>query len=193
MTPSKRDESPHERSADQALLDLIPMGPVDPTAVTIVAANLQAVMGLAARVVPERLKPDEAFIPSRRQLDATRIIKMVAAETGGAHFKLALTQADLCIPILTYVYGESQLGGRAAVVSLYRLTSESRRKSFDRAAKISLHEVGHLFGLEHCWQAACLMRFSKHLQQLDHLGMHFCPACEYELARRLKRLLRNGF
>ena len=37
---------------------------------------------------------------------------------------LALTDADLFIPILTFVFGEARLGGRAAVVSSARLTGD---------------------------------------------------------------------
>ena len=58
----------------------------------------------------------------------------------------------------------------AAVVSLHRLFDIDRQVVYLRAAKIGVHEVGHLLGLEHCWQAGCLMRFSKQLEQLDRLA-----------------------
>jgi predicted Zn-dependent protease len=35
------------------------------------------------------------------------------------------------------------------------------------------------------------MRFSKQLDQLDLLPMRFCSACEYEIARLLKKVVRN--
>lgn len=175
-----------------ALLDLIPLGRVDPLLLSIVAANIQAVLGLNTDIAAARPKPDYAYLSSRRQYDAVKILKALAAESDGAPFKLGITSCDLCIPILTYVYGESQLGGKSAVVSLNRLHDHySRERTFNRIAKIGIHEMGHIFGLEHCWDAGCLMRFSKQLEQLDQLPLHFCSACEYELARRLTRLMNS--
>ncbi len=162
---------------------------MDPLAVSIVGANIQAVLGLFTDIQPVRAKPDYAFMPVRNQYDASKILKSLAAETDGAPLKLGLTQSDLSIPILTYVYGESQLGGRAAVISIHRLFNIDRQVVFNRAAKIAVHEVGHLLGLEHCWEAGCLMRFSKQLEQLDRLPLRFCSACEYEIARRLKPMV----
>jgi archaemetzincin len=170
------------------LLALIPLGQVEPLVLSVVAANIQAVLGLATDIAMPRPNPTYAYLSARRQYDAVKILKSLANETVGAPLKLAITPYDLCIPILTYVYGESQLGGRAAVVSLSRLIHpHSRERTYHRIAKISVHEIGHVFGLEHCWETACLMRFSKQLDQLDQLPLHFCSACEYEMARRLKR------
>ncbi len=170
----------------KALLDLIPLGAMDPMAVSIVGANIQSVLGLFTDVQPTRAKPDFAFMPVRHQYDAAKILKALAEEKDGAPFKLGMIQSDLSIPILTYVYGESQLGGRAAVISLHRLFDIDRQIVYNRAAKIAVHEAGHLLGLEHCWEAGCLMRFSKQLEQLDRLPLRFCSSCEFEIARRLK-------
>lgn len=174
---------PHPR----AHLDLIPLGNLDPLAASIMGAHIQAVLGLDTRIRAVRAKPDYAYMPVRNQFDASKIIKSLAAETDGAPLKLGVLQSDLSIPILTYVYGESQLGGKAAVVSLHRLFDIDRQVVYLRAAKIGVHEVGHLLGLEHCWQAGCLMRFSKQLEQLDRLALGFCDSCVFEIARRLKR------
>lgn len=175
-----------------AFLELIPLGHVDPLVLSIVGANIQAVLELPTDIAMPRPDPTYAYLTARDQYDAVPIIKALAAEDGGAPLKLGITPHDLCIPILTYVYGESQLGGRAAVVSTSRLVHHySREQTFVRIAKICIHEVGHIFGLEHCWEPGCLMRFSKQLEQLDQLPLHFCPTCEYEIARRRHRLL-NG-
>jgi archaemetzincin len=170
----------------EAQLDLIPFGKVDSLAVSIIGANIQAVVGLFTDIQPARIKPDFAFMPVRNQYDASKILKSLAAEPDGAPLKLGLTQSDLSIPILTYVFGESQLGGKAAVISLHRLFNIDRQVVYKRAAKIAVHEVGHLLGLEHCWETDCLMRFSKQLEQLDRLPLRFCATCEYEISRRLR-------
>ena len=172
-------------STQKALLDLIPLGPVDPLAVSIVAAHLQSVLDLPTEIQAEQVRPDFAYLDARRQYEAGAILKHIECFSSPRPFRLGLLAGDLCVPILTYVFGESQLGGHAAVVSLYRLRDRQAHLVYERAAKISLHEVGHLLGLEHCRTAGCLMRFSKQLEQLDQLPLMFCSACEYEVARRL--------
>jgi archaemetzincin len=183
-------DAAHPQTDQKALLDLIPMGPVDALAVSIIAAHLQTLLGLPTQIHPEQARPDFAYLAARRQYDAGAIIKHLNQTGHPPPFKLGLVAGDLCLPILTYVFGESQLGGCAAVVSLFRLRDKQRHLLYERAAKISLHEVGHLLGLEHCRAADCLMRFSKQLDQLDHLPLLFCSACEYEVARRVAVL--NG-
>lgn len=174
------------------MLDLIPFGLIDPLVVSIVAANIQSVVGLLSDILPNRPKPEDAYMAVRNQYDAAKMIATLAGETDGAPLKLGVTQYDLGIPILTYVYGESQMGGKAAVISLNRLFDIDRQVTYERAAKIGIHEVGHLLGLEHCWQTNCLMRFSKQLDQLDSLPIQLCSACEYEIGRRVGRLLNNS-
>ena len=171
-------------NAGKAAMELIPLGPVPGMIVSIVAANIQGLLGLAVDIRAAGPEPDYAYLPIRRQYDAARIIETLAAAAGGAPLKLGLVQKDLCLPILTYVYGESQLGGKAAVVSLHRLMHASRPLIYRRAVKVSLHEVGHLLGLAHCREIDCLMRFSKQLEQLDRLPITFCSACRYEIERR---------
>jgi len=171
---------------DQAEVDIVLLGPVEETAVSIVAANLQAVMGLNIRTQPAREKPEYAFLPGRGQFDAAKILNVLAGLQDMAPLILGLTDFDLCTPILTFVYGESQLGGRSAVVSLQRLRDPDPEIALLRAAKISLHEVGHLLGIGHCWQADCLMHFSSNLETLDSLQPQFCSACEFEIVRRLQ-------
>lgn len=173
-----------------ALLDLIPYGEIDPFALTVVAANLQAVAGLPTRIQPSRPFPEDAFIATRHQFDAVKVVNALCHEEDGAPFRMGVIQRDLCIPILTYVYGESQLGGQAAVISFHRLHHIDRQVSYERGAKIAVHEAGHLLGLEHCREPGCLMRFSKQLEQLDLLPMRFCSPCEYEIARLLKKVAR---
>ncbi|MEZ4604544.1 MAG: hypothetical protein R2861_14410 [Desulfobacterales bacterium] len=58
--------------------------------------------------------------------------------------------------IFTHVYGDARIGGRAGVVSLFRMQGNTGHPSpsdpvtLERAAKVALHELGHLFHLVHC-------------------------------------------
>ena len=98
---------------------------------------------------------------------------------------------DLFIPVLTFVFGQAQLGGRVGVVSLarlrqefYGLPAESRRFSASAPHKEALHETGHLFGLVHCADRACAMSLSTGVRQIDMQAAAFCGAVQAPAARR---------
>lgn len=165
------------------LVEIIPLGVLDETLSQILAANLEAVLGLSSLIAPEQDEPEYAYAPARDQYDAGPILKELAARSEGPPLKLGLTMVDLCMPILTFVYGESQLGGKAAVMSLSRLLDIKADVLYQRAAKIGLHEIGHVLGLGHCREVGCLMQFSQKIGQLDSLPVAFCDACSYEVAR----------
>ena len=171
------------------LAELVPLGAINELAADVVAGNLQAILNLATDVLPLHPLPETAFMSARRQYDAVKIINHLAAVPSiRAPICLGLTSSDMGTPILTYVYGESQLGGRVAVVSFYRLTTAGREMTLARLSKLSLHEVGHVLGLGHCWEHSCLMRSIRNIEQLDMLDLAFCEGCSYELSRRVGQL-----
>lgn len=169
-------------------IDIFPLGEVDETAVSVVAANLQALTGLNAAVLPALPDPDYAYLSIRNQYAAAEIVKTLASFNDGAPLKLGIVECDLCTPILKFVFGESQLGGKAAVMSLHRLFSQDPEKTYLRAAKIGLHETGHILGIGHCRSHDCLMAFAASLDRIDSLPLRFCAPCQYEMSRRLKHL-----
>jgi archaemetzincin len=98
---------------------------------------------------------------------------------------LGFTDQDLFIPILTYVFGEAQLGGSAAVVSTARLGEGTdrfgRRLLVERLAKEAVHEVGHAFGLVHCGHEHCVMSRSPAVREVDEKGGGLCAECRAQL------------
>ncbi|HEY1342536.1 MAG TPA: archaemetzincin family Zn-dependent metalloprotease [Bryobacteraceae bacterium] len=102
---------------------------------------------------------------------------------------IAVTGRDLFIPVLTFVFGHAQLGGRVAVVSLARLRQEfyglapNREVLLERAWKEALHETGHTFGLVHCADRTCAMSLSTNVRQIDSKHATYCGACKTRLGR----------
>jgi archaemetzincin len=170
-------------------LEIIPMGRVDTMAVSVVAANLQAILGLNTQTQQIRPEPAYAFLPRRSQYEAGKILHQLASDTG--IFTLGVVNVDIYTPILTFVFGESQLGGKAAIISTFRIQGRDSQTTYKRAAKIGVHEVGHLLGIVHCRAPDCLMGFSNSLTKLDSLPLRFCQACEYEARRSLRHLFGN--
>jgi archaemetzincin len=99
---------------------------------------------------------------------------------------LAVTDQDLFIPILTFVFGEAQLGGRVAVVSTARLGEPGLpdpRVALERLAKESVHELGHCFGLVHCDSPGCVMARSPGARDVDRKRGDFCSKCRDRVTR----------
>jgi archaemetzincin len=148
-----------------------------------VRRHLSEEYGLPAVDHESAERPRGAFDARRGQHSSTRILEwLVERVPDGAVRVLAVTDADLFIPILTFVFGEAQLGGTAAVVSTARLDDSGAprpdaRRLLSRLAKECVHEVGHTFGLTHCRTPRCVMVRSASLVDVDEKSPHLCPAC----------------
>lgn len=139
--------------------------------------------GIQARLYRHADRPYHAFDPRRGQHSSTAILKWIVGRDHPGHRTLAITDADLFIPVLTFVYGEAQLGGRAAVVSTARLWIQSGGRHDptvvkDRIIKECVHELGHTFGLLHCDTPGCVMTRSVNLIEVDAKSMTLCGSCE---------------
>jgi archaemetzincin len=142
-----------------------------------------------------RFDPEMAFDRSRGQYHSTVILESLLADGGNSSDRiLGVTGVDLFIPILTYVFGEAQLDGRAAVVSIYRLDNaryglpESAALLNERLAKEAIHELGHTAGLVHCHHPVCVMRSSTYVEDIDVKSADFCPDCLQELRTSAVRM-----
>jgi archaemetzincin len=150
---------------------------------TAIAQVLEDTFPVRALARPALRMPPEAFDPARLQYSAPVALASVLAGDNGPEKLLAVTAADLYIPMLSFVYGQAQLNGRAALVSLARLRQQfyglhgNPALLVGRARKEAVHETGHLFGLLHCQTPDCAMRLSTNVRQLDLKGETLCAGC----------------
>jgi archaemetzincin len=129
--------------------------------------------------------PEASFDPSRGQYRATLLLKALLddPQEDPADRVLGVTSVDLFTPVLTYVFGEAQLSGRAAVVSCHRLRNEiyglpsDPKLLFERLHKEAVHELGHTYGLRHCARIGCVMRASSYAEEIELKSAGFCPGC----------------
>ena len=135
------------------------------------------------RVRPGRLDVAFARDRQRNQYYSTAILRaMLPLVEAGARL-LAVTSYDLYVPVLTFVFGEAQLSGTCAVVSLHRLREEfyglpaSEDLMRERLVKEAVHELGHTFGLRHCERWECVMTSSHGVERLDVKSAEFCEDC----------------
>jgi len=103
---------------------------------------------------------------------------------------LGVTDVDLAIPMLTFLFGQAHLDGPIALVSLCRLHPEFYGLPADesllreRTVKEALHELGHTFGLAHCSEPKCAMSLATHIELVDTKTEQYCAHCGLHLVQR---------
>lgn len=137
---------------------------------------------------PPRFDPEIAYDASRGQYNSRALLRQLLTEapTPGDRV-LGVTTLDLFIPVLTYVFGEAQLGGPVAIVSLHRLNTTmyglppNDALLYDRLVKEAVHELGHTFHLLHCRDQLCVMASSTYVEGIDLKTAQFCERCRAAL------------
>lgn len=159
----------------------------------LVAVELCAwhAFGLETRRMDSLPDPAFAYDSRRLQYGSVPILRELAARCPSDATRLfAITERDLFIPMLTFVYGQAQLDGKVALVSLARLHQEfyglpaNAEALMGRLIKETLHELGHTFGLTHCTLRSCVMSVATNLPQLDAKGADFCTTCKTLVAAK---------
>jgi archaemetzincin len=154
-------------------IGLQPIGEIDPVYLKIIAGTFLGELRIKSLILPSLDHPEYAFDSRRIQYNAGTIINRLETMKFKKCDKIiALVDADLFLPVFSFVIGEARMGGASALVSLYRLN-----KSPARAVKVALHEFGHLMNLDHCHEKTCVMKFSKNFDQLDSISNIFCNYC----------------
>ncbi len=173
-----------------------PVGQVEAVVLAAVERSIGETLGFEMRRLRPLPEPAYAWDARRRQYLGSRVLRELdARRPTDAGRLLAVTELDLFIPMLTFIFGQAQLGGRLALVSLARLRQEFYGLPPDgellreRALKESLHELGHTFGLLHCGEAACNMSLATGIRQLDAKGGGYCAGCAALLN---EKIIRNG-
>lgn len=159
-------------------------GEVDGIVLKTVAAHIIGYLHADTEIIAPMEYPGYAYNRQRLQCDAGIILKSLESVSFNNYARvIGILDADLFVPIMTHVFGEARQGGKCALVSLHRLrknpdgTEVSSPVFLERAAKVALHELGHLFNLVHCDNERCLMHFSGGVQDLDAAPPCFCRYC----------------
>jgi archaemetzincin len=156
------------------------------------AASLARTFHTRCQIRPETVDIAFALDANRRQYYSTAIIQKLERACDPDARVLGLTACDLFVPVLTFVFGEAQLDGNCAVLSVARLQDEfyglpHREDLFrERLLKEAAHELGHTFGLRHCRDWRCVMASSHAVERLDVKTAEFCISCR-------KPVFENGF
>jgi archaemetzincin len=151
---------------------------------------------LPIRRLPAIAVPEGAYDAKRQQYQSVEIMKLLARSAPrDASRVLGVTDVDLAIPMLSFLFGQAQFDGPVAIVSLCRLHQEfyglpaQEKLLRERTVKETLHELGHTFGLVHCSDPNCAMSLATHIELVDSKREKYCVRCGSQL---VQRFARNG-
>jgi archaemetzincin len=167
-------------------LEHLPMNPIQ--------IGVQQIFHCRTEVISLITDLDFALDPGRNQYHSSLILEKLADLAPDHAIKvLAICHVDLFIPILTHVYGEAQLGGRACIISTSRLKQDlppiNPQASLEkRMFKEAMHELGHTFDLRHCKDNVCTMHYCRTIEDVDKKSDQFCRYCRVLLEDEKKRL-----
>ena len=175
-------------------IGVVSIGDVSAVALKVICAHISGYLNLPTEVLTPLQHPTYALDKHRLQYNAALIISQLESMPFRQYDKVVgVVDVDLFVPIFTHVFGEARQGGKTALLSLYRLgkTQMDLRSlsaaALERAAKIALHELGHLYDLSHCMDIKCLMHFSGNLENLDQTPLYFCRYCTAFFRDAVKR------
>ena len=188
---SKRNTTPKKTKHRIALL---PFNGVDTYLVSKIRKGVENKLNVLVTVLDPIHLPDHAFYKPRQRYIADSLLVFLEEVNAQRYEKIiGLTTKDISTRKKAYenwgVLGLGYCPGKACIVSTFRAGKKKvSPKDFERRmVTLSLHELGHTYGLEHCAVSDCLMKDAQGKMALDD-GDSYCENCSYYL--RLKLLLK---
>jgi len=124
-----------------------------------------------------------AYNANREQYDASILLSyLIKDKDRGAKessLSLWMVSDDIYVKGMNFVFGVAQ-PGKAAILSIHRLDS------LDLIKKEAIHELGHVFGLQHCTNY-CVMQFSNSLYEARMKPDRLCNKCSTLLRLRVQK------
>ena len=172
---------------------LLPLGSFPAHLLEAIRQELPAALPVNVETGPPMDLPESArstFRPSRYRADTLLDLLAARPEAEEGKYVLGLTTKDISCTKGEFpdwgVFGLGLLDGRAAVISTFRLSrGAGPAKLRFRTVSTALHETGHMLGLDHCTEPACLMLDAQgSIRNTDTGSGRLGPGCRRQLADR---------
>jgi archaemetzincin len=166
----------------EKIIHITPLGNVDQKYLQLVKSYIQDFYGFEC-VIDSRIPlTKDILAKSGTRYEASKIISKYDSDKN----VLLLTGVDIAYHNKKRnikEYGIIGLGfrpGTTCVVSTFRIKKRvGEKKMLDRLKKVSIHEVGHNLGLDHCeYDRECLMNDVRgNVKQIDRERVWLCDNC----------------
>ncbi len=173
---------------------IVPVGGINLDILPRLASNLEERFLYQFEILSAVSIPTHAYNVVKKQYLASAIVERLKKEMPeSCKYLLGLTNVDLYMTSLNFVYGHSDSEEGISLISTYRLNPsyyrevEDENLLFQRLVKEATHELGHAMGSKHCFNAQCVMYFSNSIFDTDRKNAFFCVECE----KKLKKIAGN--
>lgn len=172
---------------------MTPWAPPGGTPIELLAEFARAHFQLPVKVLPAiDLEATAARVRDRgsfRQILAPDLLDHLKTRLPRDGYSLIGLTADDLYPdeSWNFVFGMATLRERVGVYSTARYHPSFYGEEdhypapefwvMRRSLKVMAHEIGHMFGMEHCTYYECVMNGSNHLAETDRRPAHLCPVC----------------
>jgi archaemetzincin len=165
-------------------IDIVPIGEIEEPSLLFLKQGIFQTFKIQTRIRNRPFDLPSVHDPARNQYNSSGLLLQLINDIPRGTLKiLGVTELDLFIPIFTFLFGEAQLNGKGALVSTHRLRNqfygipENEGLLKKRLLKESVHELGHTFGLIHCFTLKCVMNSSTYVEDIDQKSTDFCKFC----------------
>jgi len=177
-------------SVRKRLVYILPLGEVPSEYIDQIKSAVKIFYDYDCSVLPQAKPSEDIMAASKTRLEASKIL----AKYKSKEQKLIITEEDIAFKYVQKgieEYGIMGMGyypGTTSVVSTFRLKRQHgtrgplvpARLFTERLQKVTLHEIGHNLGLDHCTNhPECLMSSANGtMKQVDRQKMWLCDSCK---------------
>ena len=182
-------------SSEPKQIGIQPYGEIDQKVLSSISEILKETYKTDVIVLSNKALPKSAFvnIKSPRYRADSLLKDLLKVRPDSIDFILGITSKDISTtkrdsdgkvkkPESRYadwgIFGLGYKPGKSCVISTFRLKKTESKIYESRLQKISVHEIGHNYGLDHCETDKCVMQDAvETIKTVDLAGFELCEKC----------------